>query len=145
MPETKSTVDELTIGRLAARAGVGVETVRYYQREGLIDEPPRPRTGYRRYPAATLARLGFIQRAKGLGFSLAEIRELLTLGDGCCGQTQALAERKLALVRAKQRDLAAMAEALAGALAACQVNPDDAACPLVQALTDQSDPETTDA
>lgn len=131
--------EELTIGRLAARAGVGVETIRYYQREGLIDEPPKPVSGYRRYPAASLARLRFILRAKGLGFSLAEIRELLTLGDGCCGQTQSLAERKLALVRAKQRQLAAMATALEDALAACHDNPDDAACPLVQALND--DPE----
>ena len=141
MTEHAGNQEELTIGRLADRVGVGVETIRYYQREGLIDEPPRPPSGYRRYPAVTLARLRFILRAKGLGFSLAEIRELLTLGDGCCGQTQALAERKLALVRDKQRDLAAMAAALEGALAACQVNPDDAACPLVQALSDDHDLE----
>ena len=134
--------NELTIGRLAARAGVGVETIRYYQREGLIQEPPKPASGYRRYPVASLARLRFIQRAKGLGFSLAEIRELLQLGDGCCGQTQALAERKLELVRAKQRQLAAMAEALETALAACQTNPDDAACPLVQSLSEPG--EVTD-
>lgn len=136
---TGQSTDELTIGRLAQRAGVGVETIRYYQREGLIAEPPRPAHGYRRYPAATLARLRFIQRAKGLGFSLAEIRELLELGDGCCGQTQALAERKLALVRDKQRQLAAMASALEAALAACHDNPDDAACPLVQALSEDAE------
>lgn len=124
----------LTIGRLAQAAGVGVETIRYYQREGLIAEPPRPVTGFRRYSAATLARLRFIQRAKQQGFSLAEIGQLLELGDGCCGRTQALAENKLALVRAKQRDLAAMAQALEDALAACQDNPADAACPLVQSL-----------
>lgn len=124
----------LTIGRLAQAAGVGVETIRYYQREGLIAEPPRPVTGFRCYSAATLARLRFIQRAKQLGFSLAEIGQLLELGDGCCGRTQALAENKLALVRAKQRDLAAMAQALEDALAACQDNPTDAACPLVQTL-----------
>lgn len=131
--------EELTIGRLAARAGVGVETIRYYQREGLIAEPPKPAHGYRRYPAESLARLRFIQRAKGLGFTLAEIRELLELGDGCCGRTQTLAERKLELVRAKQRQLAAMAGALETALESCQTNPDDAACPLVQSLSEQGE------
>lgn len=129
----------LTIGQLAKAAGVGVETIRYYQREGLLDEPPKPASGYRRYPPDVEARLHFIQRAKGLGFTLAEIRNLLSLGDGCCGQTQAMAERKLALVRAKQLDLARMAQALERALAACQDNPDNAACPLVQALTDEQE------
>jgi len=133
----------LTIGQLARAAGVGVETIRFYERKGLIEQPPRPLGGFRAYPSSSRARLQFIQRAKGLGFSLDEIGELLELGDGCCGRTQALAERKLALVRAKQQDLAAMATALEGALAACQENPDDAACPLVQALSDDhSDPET---
>jgi len=141
---SRSTAEELTIGRLAARAGVGVETIRYYQREGLIAEPPRPVRGYRRYPLASLARLRFIQRAKALGFSLAEIRELLVLGDGCCGRTQALAERKLDLVRDKQHQLAAMARALETALTACQSNPDNAACPLVQSLSEQGE-ESSDA
>ncbi len=129
--------DDLTIGQLAKSAGVGVETIRYYQREGLIVEPPKPPHGYRRYTADVHARLHFIQRAKGLGFTLAEIRNLLALGDGCCGQTQALAEHKLALIRDKQRDLAKMAAALEAALAACHDNPDDRSCPLVQALSDE--------
>jgi MerR family mercuric resistance operon transcriptional regulator len=132
--------DELTIGRLAQHAGVGVETIRYYQRLGLIEEPPKPPAGYRRYPAATLARLRFIQRAKTLGFSLGEIAELLTLGDGSCQHIQTLAQRKLDLVRAKQQDLAAMAQALQSAITACEHNPGDAACPLIQALTDKDDP-----
>lgn len=127
---------DLTIGQLAKAAGVGVETIRYYQREGLIHEPAKPVSGYRRYAPDVQARLHFIQRAKTLGFTLAEIRSLLSLGDGCCGETQTLAERKLALVREKQRDLAVMAAALEEALAQCQVNPNDATCPLVQALSD---------
>lgn len=138
MPSDLGSPEELTIGRLAKRAKVGVETIRYYQREGLIREPVKPLSGYRRYPQDTLARLHFILRAKTLGFSLAEIRNLLRLGDGCCGQTQALAEHKLALIREKQKGLAAMAAALEGALVACQHNPDDAACPLVQALSDDA-------
>jgi MerR family mercuric resistance operon transcriptional regulator len=128
----------MTIGRLAQAAGVGVETIRFYQREGLIAEPPRPAVGYRQYAAEVVDRLHFIQRAKTLGFTLAEIRELLELGDGCCGRSQQLAERKLALVQAKQRDLAAMAEALESALAACAANVADAACPLVQSLSGDS-------
>lgn len=127
----------LTIGRLAKACGVGVETIRFYQRQGLIVEPPKPSSGYRVYGDEAVARVHFIQRAKQLGFTLTEIRGLLSLGDGCCGETQALAEQKLALVRAKQRDLARMAEALEGAIAACRTSPDDAACPLVQALSDE--------
>lgn len=126
--------DGMTIGQLARAAGVGVETIRFYQREGLLVEPPKPSNGYRRYAAAVVERLAFIQRAKTLGFTLVEIRELLELGDGCCGRSQALAERKLALVRAKQRDLAAMASALEQALVACAANPETAACPLIQTL-----------
>jgi MerR family mercuric resistance operon transcriptional regulator len=124
----------MTIGQLARAAGVGVETIRFYQREGLLVEPPKPPSGYRRYEPEVVERLHFIQRAKTLGFTLAEIRELLELGDGCCDRTQELAEHKLALVHAKQRDLAAMAAALEQALAACAANPDTAACPLIQTL-----------
>lgn len=130
--------DGMTIGQLAKAAGVGVETIRFYQREGLLVEPPRPSSGYRRYAAEVVERLRFIQRAKALGFTLAEIRELLELGDGCCGRSQELAERKLALVRAKQRDLAAMAGALEQALSACAANPETAACPLIQSLSADS-------
>jgi MerR family mercuric resistance operon transcriptional regulator len=136
--------EELTIGRLARLAGVGVETIRYYQREGLIQQPPKPSSGYRRYPAVTLERLRFIQRAKALGFSLAEIAELLELGDGRCDHIQALAQHKLELVRAKQRDLAAMAQALEAAIAACAHNPVDAACPLVQSLAGREDTADTE-
>ena len=69
----------LTIGELAKRAGVGVETVRFYEREGLVAPPPRTGSGYRQYPADTVSRLRFIQRAKELGFSLREIGELISL------------------------------------------------------------------
>ena len=66
-----------TIGQLARRAGVGIETVRFYEREGLIPEPPRRPSGYRDYPPETVTRIVFIRRAKDLGFSLKEINELL--------------------------------------------------------------------
>ena len=85
----------MTIGRLAKAAGVNVETIRYYQRRGLLPEPPRPPGGQRRYPHAVLERLGFIRHAQQLGFSLEEVRQLLQMAArGASGDIRALAERK---------------------------------------------------
>ena len=80
----------LTISHLAKAAGIGVETIRYYQRIGLLDEPPKPASGYRVYNKSVVARLKFIQRAKELGFTLGEIKELLSLDSDACGQTREL-------------------------------------------------------
>jgi len=81
---------DLTIGKVARAAGVNVETVRYYQRSGLVPEPPRPAGSVRRYSEQTVARLRFIKRAQELGFTLAEIRRLLALGDPqSCGKARA--------------------------------------------------------
>lgn len=74
----------LTIGRLAAAAGVNVETIRYYQRRGLLDEPNKPFQGYRHYPDDTVKRVRFIKRAQALGFTLEEIAGLLRLDGGDC-------------------------------------------------------------
>jgi len=85
----------MTIGRLAKAAGVNVETIRYYQRRGLIAEPSRPHGGQRRYSSAALARIAFIRRAQQLGFSLAEVKELLQHSDGRNHrETRRIAERK---------------------------------------------------
>ena len=89
----------LTISKVAKLAGIGVETVRYYQRIGLIDEPPKPPQGYREYPRATISRLNFIHRAKRLGFTLAEISDLLQLTDAECATTQQIAEHKINLIK----------------------------------------------
>lgn len=94
----------LTIGRLADEAGVNVETVRYYERRGLLDEPPRSASGYRQYPAEALWRLRFISRAKSLGFTLAEIGELLAVGT-TPDSVMAATEAKLAAVEERQREL----------------------------------------
>ncbi len=128
----------LTIGRLAREAGVHVETVRYYQRLGLVTEPPRPAQGYRRYPPETVERLRFIKRAQELGFTLKEIAELLALGDGHCREVQALARQKLAHIRARQRDLEAMAGALEDLLTRCEAGAEEAGCALVEALARES-------
>ena len=104
---------EMTIGVLARNAGVNIETVRYYQRRGLIATPRKPPGGVRRYPMATLAQLRFIKRAQQLGFSLREIRELLELGAGACAETRALAEARLADIETRLHDLRAMQRTLA--------------------------------
>lgn len=80
---------ELTIGKLADAAGVNVETIRYYQRRGLLDEPAKPLGGHRRYPVDMVKRLRFIKRAQALGFTLSEVGGLLTLDESCaCAETR---------------------------------------------------------
>src|SRR5438046_2807643 len=94
--------EQLTIGRLAATAGVNVETIRFYQRKGLLSAPNRRYGGIRRYGATELSRVKFVKSAQRLGFSLAEISELLALEDGAhCREAREQAERKLGDVRAK--------------------------------------------
>lgn len=123
-----------TIGELAKSVGVNVETIRYYERRGLVDRPPRPARGYRRYPAATLERLIFIRRAQALGFTLDEIATLLSLGEGSCRDVQALAEGKLAGVRAKIAGLRRLETVLDELVDQCRSNPESAHCPIVESL-----------
>ncbi len=130
----------LTIGRLAAEAGVNVETIRHYQRLGLIEEPPRPARGYRRYPEAAVARIRFIKRAQRLGFTLNEIKGLLSLGEsGQCREVQRLATRKLASIEQRLRDLEAMRKVLANLVVQCESGEGETLCPLVESLIRASD------
>jgi MerR family copper efflux transcriptional regulator len=127
----------LTIGQLAGQAGVGIDTVRYYERQGLLLEPPRRASGYRDYPAESLGRLRFIRRAKALGFSLQEIRELLALhasSAGGCAQAAARAREKIAALEARILDLEAVRLGLEGLAAACERRTTSEACPLLAAL-----------
>ena len=124
----------LTIGRLARAAGVNVETVRYYQRLGLVAEPPKPESGFRHYPADTLDRIVFIKRAQQLGFRLEEIRELLELGDGRCADVRTKAEQKRRQIEAQIRDLRAMGATLDELIAACRAGRGDTHCPIVETL-----------
>ena len=127
----------LTIGQLAATAGVHVETVRYYQRESLMPTPRRVYGSIRRYGVDDVRRLRFIKRAQGLGFSLEEIATLLAVdSEGHCAETRELAVAKLALVDAKLHDLRAMRSALAGMVMQCSTSGDVAHCPAVEALLD---------
>jgi MerR family mercuric resistance operon transcriptional regulator len=124
----------MTIGDLASAAGVNVETVRYYQRLGILPEPPRARGTIRRYPDDALRRLHFIKRAQRLGFSLDEVKILLGLSDGRhCAETRELAERKLAIVEEKLADLNAMHDALTDLISACRRGGRGCGCPLIDA------------
>ena len=135
MPAKQTGEKKTTISVAAELAGVNIETIRYYQRIGLIEEPPTPLSGYRVYPPATINRIRFIQRAKELGFSLAEIARLLALEDGNCEQTRAIAEQKLALIQEKLADLKTMAAVLDKHITSCLLNADENCCPLIESLT----------
>lgn len=126
---------QLTIGGLAKAAGVNVETVRYYQRRGLLSEPDRPLGGIRRYGQAELARLGFIKSAQRLGFSLDEIGLLLRLEDGtACEDARVIAEQKLILVRERIADLRRIEAALEGLVATCAARRGSVSCPMIASL-----------
>ena len=124
---------EMTIGALARAAGVNIETVRYYQRRGLIETPRKPLGGVRRYSAAMLASLRFIKRAQQLGFTLREIGDLLELGVGACTETRALAEIRLADIEARLQDLQAMRRTLKRLIETCRAGR-AASCPIVESL-----------
>jgi MerR family mercuric resistance operon transcriptional regulator len=112
----------LTIGRLAAAAGVNLETVRYYERIGLIPPPARTASGHRAYEVAHIRRLTFIRRARELGFSIEDIRALLALAEpshASCAQAKEIAQAHLDDVRAKLADLAKLERVLAGTVARC--------------------------
>lgn len=128
----------LTIGKLARDAGVNVETIRYYERRGLIERPAKPAAGYRRYDRETLDRVRFIKQAQGLGFTLDEIRGLMSLSGARCIEVQALAEQKLDSVRQKIDDLRRLESVLADLVRQCRAREDKADCPIVESLADAS-------
>lgn len=125
----------LTIGALARAAGVNVETIRFYQRRGLLTEPDKPLGGIRRYGEAEVARVLFIKAAQRIGFTLDEIAQLLQLDDGAhCSEARAIAEHKLADVRQRLNDLQRMEAALAQLVDRCASRRGQVSCPLIDAL-----------
>jgi len=127
--------EPMTIGALARAAGVNVETVRFYQRKGLIPEPDRPRGSIRRYGADELGRLRFIKSAQKLGFSLDEVADLLKLEDGThCEQAREQGRKKLDDVRARIADLKRIEAALADLVTRCSATRGRVRCPLIDAL-----------
>ncbi len=121
---------------MARQAGINIETIRYYQRRGLIVTPRKPLGGIRRYTAETLARLGFIKRAQELGFSLREIAELLKLGDGSCADTRAIAEHRLTDIETRIHDLEAMRATLSKLIRTCRAG-NRPPCPIIASLESQ--------
>ena len=130
----------LTIGQVARQAGVGVETVRFYEREGLLEEPPRRASGYRQYSEQVVKRIHFIKRAQQLGFSLKEIAELLLLrvdAQSSCEEVKWRTEAKIAEVERKMAELERMRQALLQLASLCAEQGPATGCPLLDALDQQ--------
>lgn len=131
----RTSLTTLTISGVAVAAAVSVETIRYYQRRGLLREPGRPLGGIRRYAMADVEQLRFIKRAQAMGFTLEEIKSLLKLRtQDACHATRALAVTKLSLIDANIHELRQLRKELAQLVTACDANPDEAHCPVIERL-----------
>ena len=129
---------ELMIGNIAKLARVNVETIRYYQRRGLITEPDKPHMGYRRYPADSVKHIRFIKRAQALGFTLNDVAVLLRLGEvRACAKTRSLAVRRMTLIDQKLTELMAMRAALVGMVQQCDAGLSAKGCPIINALAQE--------
>jgi len=125
----------MKIGQLAEQSGVHVESIRFYQRLGLMPSPPRTRGSVRRYGEEAVERLRFIKRAQALGFSLSEVKLLLGLYVGeHCAETRSVAEEKARLVEHKIADLRAMQRALQKLIRACDAGGRGRGCPIIETL-----------
>ena len=130
----------LTIGQVPKRSGIGLETVRFYERKGLIEEPPRTDSGYRQYPEEVVVRIRFIKRAKELGFALKEISELLSLRvdpNTTCADVRKQTEFKISDVEEKIRALRRIKTALKKLAASCVGTGPTSECPILEALDSQ--------
>jgi len=127
----------LKIGQLAQRAAVNLQTIRYYEREGLLPEPPRLSSGYRLYSDSMVRRVRFIKRAQEIGFSLAEIRELLSLranGPRERNEVRAIAQAKIADIEDKMRTLKAMKTVLNRLTERCSACGPASECPILESI-----------
>ena len=130
----------LTIGTVAKRVGVNIDTIRYYEREGLLPEPQRRASGYRSYGEGTIAQLRFIRRAKALGFTLEEIRELLALSHDRQLGVKAVKQRaklRLAALDTRIAELQRVRDGLAQLVASCPGHGAPEHCPILRALGDE--------
>lgn len=130
----------LTIGQVAKMGGVNIETIRYYERQGLLPPPPRLESGYRQYPEATVNRVRFIKRAQELGFSLKEVTELLSLRvgpDATCGDVKKMADGKIAEIDGKIRTLEKMRDALTHLVETCEESRQAEECPILWAFDNE--------
>lgn len=134
----------MKIGELAQRAGVRIDTVRYYERQGLLPPPVRQPSGYRSYAPSDISRLRFVRRAKALGFTLEEIRELLALSgrrEDDMGGLKATATEKLADVEAKLTELKRIRDGLKTLVASCPGHGALEQCPILNALDEDAQDE----
>ncbi|MFE3757037.1 MerR family DNA-binding protein [Nocardia tengchongensis] len=130
-------------GELAAQAGVNAQTLRYYERRGLLTPPPRSASGYRSYPDEAVTSVRFIKRAQDLGFSLDEIEELLDLADGGpedCDSARALARNRVAQLAERIADLQRMQRSLTELIATCQRPREQRSCPILTSLQEGEHP-----
>lgn len=130
-------METMTIGRVAKQAGVNIETVRYYEREGLLETPQRSDSGYRQYPSDAVRRIRFIRRAKDLGFTLKEISELLSLRTepgASCADVKLRAGDKIADIDERVRELTKMKNALVTLARECRTTGPVAECPILDAM-----------
>jgi len=124
-----------TIAKLAQAADVHVETVRYYQRRGLLAEPEREHGAVRRYGVADAEQLRFIKRAQSVGFTLEEVSSLLELRSrSCCSATRSMAASKLAIVEHRLEELGRLRAELAQWISDCDANASEADCPVIEHL-----------
>ena len=132
----------MRIGAIARAAGVNIQTIRFYEREGILPEPPRTASGYRNYGADAIKLVRFVKAAQGLGFTLAEAQDLLRLRDNespRCNDVRALASEKLEAVEAKLRQLESLRDALAGLVDACGTADAALTCPIIEALDEEGE------
>jgi DNA-binding transcriptional MerR regulator len=123
----------MKIGEVAKRSKTGIETIRFYEREGLLPPPQRRPSGYRQYDGATVERLDYIRRAKELGFTLAEVRDLLELSSAAstCEHVRRRAEAKVADIEGRIRSLQQMRRSLGRIVGRCRAKDSTEDCPLV--------------
>ena len=129
----------LPIGQLAEKAKVSVETIRYYERRGLIKRPARPTRGFRQYGTRTIQGLLFIKRAKDLGFKLDEIGSLLSLSSAHCYEAKLLAVEKLDQVNSRISDLQRLSNLLGELVKQCDNSDDQKHCPIIETLLSEQD------
>lgn len=129
--------------QVADRAGVNTETLRYYERRGLLPEPPRTGAGYRDYPDSAVRVLRFVKRAQLLGFSLAEVEDLLSLAEGgpeSCDAARVLAQAHVDSIDRRIAELRRMRVALANLVDSCGLPRADRSCPLLETIQDDQEP-----
>ncbi len=134
-------VAQFTIGRLAKATGIGIETIRYYERIGMMPKVPRGPGGQRQYDTALLRRLYFIRRGKEMGFTQKEVRDLLALVDDhtyTCGEVQEITQRHLRTVHSKVRDLQRLENVLSDMINQC-AGGDVPECPIIDQLFSQTE------